>query len=344
MMPSRWQCLIFLTALAVILQSARAEAGVTLERVRQNSQLRCGVSEGLEGFSLKDGDGVWRGIDADFCRAVAAAVLGDPDRVRFVPLAPPARFAALKLDKIDLLSRNTTYTFNREVDLGLSFAGILYYDHQAVMVPKRSNIRRLRDLKGTSICVVKSSTHEINLADYFAERRWHYTPVVVNTLEEGKNAFFTGRCLAYTSDASQLTTIRLNAPKDFGQLVILPDILSKEPLGPVVTRGDEEWMTLVKWVLFALIEAEEQGISQANARFQYAENADSSVQALLGVTSTPGKAFGIGNDWVVRVVESVGNYGEMFERNVGRGSQLKIDRGLNRLWYRGGLMYSPPIR
>jgi len=343
-MSARKLLLLLAPALLIASSPFPAEAGVTMDKVRKSSQLRCGVSEGnLEGFSFKDGSGRWQGLDADFCRAVAAAVLGDPENVKFVPLATPARFAALKMGTIDLLSRNTTYTFSREADLGLHFAGILYYDHQAVMVPRSSKVRRLSDLKDASICIIKGTTTEVNLADFFASKKLRYKPMLFNSGEEAAQAFFAKSCQAISSDASKLVVMGIKSPKGAQQFRVLPDSIAKEPLGPAVRGGDEEWLRLVKWVLFALIEAEEQGVSRMNARFQFYENADLSVQALLGASNGSGRALGLQDGWVVQVVEAAGNYGEMFDRNVGRQSRLKLDRGLNRLWTKGGLMYSPPL-
>jgi len=321
-----------------------AEAGTTLGKIHKSKQLRCGVSEGLEGFSSRDSDGRWRGLDADFCRAAAAAVLGDPEKVEFVPLATSAQFPALKTGTIDLLSCNTTYTFSREVDLGLHFAGILYYDQQAVMVPRRSKVRRVSDLSGATICVVKGTAAELNLTNYFNRRSLRYTPLAFDSEGEAKAAFLEGRCQAISAGASKLTTLGMRSQKGSKQFRMLADTVGKEPLGPVIRAGDEEWLSLVKWVLFALIEAEEQGVSRFNARFQYSENADLSVQVLLGADAELGKGLGIKNNWVLRVIEAAGNYGEIFERNVGRKSRLKLDRGLNRLWSKGGLMYAPPFR
>ena len=320
------------------------EAGATLDKIRKSRQLRCGVSEGkIEGFSFRDGNGRWQGIDADFCRAVAAAVLGDAEQVKFVPLATSARFPALKLDTIDLLARNTTYTFSREAEMGLHFAGILYFDYQAVIVPSRSKVRRISDLDGATICVIQGTTSETNLTDFFTTRKIRYVPLTLPSEEEAGKAFLEGRCQAASSDASKLSILRARTPKGNDKFRILPDIIAKEPLGPVIKKGDEEWLTVVKWVLFALIEAEEQGVSRYNARFQHDENADRFVQDLLGVSNSAGRALGLSDDWAVQVIEAAGNYGEMFERNVGRQSRLKLDRGLNSHWTKGGLMYSPPL-
>jgi general L-amino acid transport system substrate-binding protein len=321
---------------------APAHAGETLARVQSNSVVRCGVSEGIAGFSVKDVSGRWTGMDADFCRAVAAAALGDGEKVAFVSLFASARFPALKSNQIDLLARNTTQTLGREANIGTHFAGILYYDGQSFLVPAGSRVQQVRDLDGASICVLKESTHVVHLADYFKAQGLNYQPIIVESVPQARDEFFAGRCQAYTSDASTLAAIRMQAAGGPDRFRILPDRISKEPLGPVVNRGDEQWATLVKWVLLALIEAEERGITRANLRKVLETTADPAVQAFLG--SGYAKALGISPGWVVRVVETVGNYGEMFERNLGSGSPLKIERGLNRLWNQGGLMYSPPFR
>ena len=340
--PFVWAALTICT-IGVALIPASADAGDTLARVKSRKVLRCGVSEGLIGFSVKDPAGEWTGLDVDFCRAVAAAV-GERVKVQFVPLFASARFPALQADEIDLLVRNTTWTLGREAFLGVQFAGILFYDGQGFMVPRRGKVRRIADLKGATICVVKGTTSEQNLADYFRAHGWTYQPLVLESVAEIRDALVSGRCQAYTSDASQLASVRMEVPEGTKRYTILPDLISKEPLGPVVRRGDEEWFTLVRWVLLALIQAEELGITRENVRALRDTSTDPVVQRLLGKTGGFGKALGVDNDWVVRVVGTVGNYGEMFERNLGRESVLNLERGLNRLWTQGGLMYAPPFR
>jgi general L-amino acid transport system substrate-binding protein len=329
-------------ACAIALLPAQALAGEILARVQANGVVRCGVSEGIAGFSIKDVRGRWTGMDADFCRAVAAAALGDGEKVTFIPLFASARFPALKANQIDLLARNTTQTLGREANIGTHFAGILYYDGQSFLVPAESRVQQVRDLDSASICVLKESTHVVHLADYFKAHGWGYQPVVVESVTQARDEFFAGRCQAYTSDASTLAAIRILAAGGPDGFRILPERISKEPLGPVVNRGDEQWATLVKWVLLALVEAEERGITRANVRKVLETTTDPAVQAFLG--GGYAKALGIRSGWVVRVVEAAGNYGEMFERNLGSASPLKIERGLNRLWNQGGLMYSPPFR
>lgn len=329
--------------LLIALVPASAGAGETLARVHSREVVRCGVSEGLVGFSIKDAAGRYTGLDADFCRAVAAAALGDPEKVTFVPLFASARFPALCAGEIDLLARNTTWTLGREAGLGVSFAGTLYYDGQGFMVPHASGVTKIADLNGATICVEKGTTHEPNLADYFQTQGWTYQPLVIESVTEVARAFFAGRCLAYTSDRSQLAAIRVQAPPGREAYDILPDQISKEPLAPAVRQGDQEWFTLVRWSLFALLAAEEQGITRANVRAKMSSESAPALQRFLA-NGGYGKALGTSPEWAVRVVESVGNYGEMFDRNLGGQSPLKLERGLNRLWTQGGLMYAPPLR
>jgi general L-amino acid transport system substrate-binding protein len=339
-----WMALsAFAAMVAIALLSLPAVAGETLAGVRARKVLRCGVSEGLIGFSFKDPAGQWTGLDADFCRAVAAAV-DKRVKVEFVPLFASARFPALQAGEIDLLCRNTTWTLGREAFLGVQFAGVLLYDGQGFMVPRKSKLRRISGLKGATICVLKGATSEPNLADYFGTRGWKYKPLVVESVTEARDALVSGACQAYTSDEIQLASVRMQVEDGTTKFVILPDLISKEPLGPVVRRGDEEWFTLVKWVRFALIQAEELGITRENVRALKDTSTDPAVTRFLGKAGGFGKALGVDNDWVVRLVERVGNYGQMFERNLGRESVLKLDRGLNRLWNQGGLMYAPPFR
>jgi general L-amino acid transport system substrate-binding protein len=332
-------CHLLLAAL-----SLTAQAGETLDLVKSRGRLRCGVSEGIAGFSERDASGRWTGLDADFCRAVAAAVLGDEGKVVFVPLKASERFPALQNRTIDLLLRNTTWTLGREAGLKVQFPGILFYDGQAFMVPKKSNIQKVAQLNGATVCVEKGTTHVQNLADFFAARGMKVTPLIVDSAIDVASAFFAGRCRAYTSDASQLAAVRLRAPGGPDSFDILNERISKEPLGPAMRRGDDDWATLVRWVLFALIAAEEAGITRDNVDAILKETRDPVLRRALGIEGGFGKALGAREDWAVRVLSAVGNYGEMFERNVGHGSVLKLDRGLNRLWTQGGLLYCPPLR
>ena len=327
--------ILAVTAVLVIALASFATAGDTVAQIKTRGSLRCGVSEGIAGFSTQDKSGRLSGFDADFCRAVAAAALSDAEKVSFTPLRASERFPALKLGRIDLLVRQTTWTLQREAALRVNFAGILYYDGQGFMVPA-AGAKSISQLNGATICVEKGTTHERNLADYFAARRLRVKPVVVDSTAGVADEFFAGRCKAYTSDASQLAAVRVRAAKPQAWS-ILSERISKEPLGPCVRRGDDDWLTLVRWVLFALVAAEEKGITQKTAL-------ESTAARLLGNDAEIDKALGVEPGWAVRAVRSGGNYGEIFERNLGKQSPLKLERGLNRLWKDGGLMYAPPLR
>lgn len=320
-----------------------AHAGAVLDAVKSRGVLHCGVSEGIPGFSERDASGRWRGLDVDFCRAVAAAVLSDAEKVQFFPLKASTRFPALQIRKVDLLARNTTWTFTREAVLKVQFPAVLFYDGQGFLVPAASGITKPAELNGATVCVEKGTTHERNLLNYFGRRGLQVTPLVIDSAKDVAEAFFMGRCRAYTGDASQLYAARLRAPGGPQGYAILPERISKEPLAPVVWGGDPEWTTAVRWVLYALIFAEEQGITRANA--DAAATAEKGPYALLSgeARSLLMKSFGLPPGWAVRAIKAVGNYGELYERNVGRDSPLNIERGLNRLWSEGGLMYAPPI-
>jgi general L-amino acid transport system substrate-binding protein len=326
---------------AVACGSAHAAAGDTLAQVKTRGTLRCGVSEGIAGFSIKDAAGRWTGLDADFCRAVAAAALGDANKVTFIPLRASERFPALQARTIDLLARNTTWTMVREAAIKVQFAGILFYDGQGFMVPSKSGVKSAAGLKNATVCVQKNTTSARHLAHYSGERGLGMKLLVIDSAVEVADAFFAGRCGAFTSDASQLAAARSRVPGGAQAYLILPERISKEPLGPAVRGGDDDWLTLVRWTLFALVAAEEAGVTRENIRERLR---DPAVQRALGAGEEFGKMLGTDRDWAVRVVESAGNYGEMFERNVGSASPLKLQRGLNRLWTKGGLMYAPPTR
>jgi general L-amino acid transport system substrate-binding protein len=320
---------------------AQAAPGETLAQVRARDTLRCGVSEGIAGFSVKDAAGRWSGLDIDFCRAVAAAALGDAGKATFVPLAASARFPALKSGGVDLLSRNTTWTVGREAGLKLMFAGVLLYDGQAFMVPAKGGARTLAALKGATVCVEKGTTSAQNLAEFSLARGLGIQPLVIDSVVGVADAFFAGKCRALTSDASQLAAARLRAPAGPQAFTILSERISQEPVGPVVRQGDDDWFILVRWVLFALVNAEESGITRDSLGKRLR---DPAVLRALGANEELGKALGTDAGWSVRAVQSAGNYDEMFERNIGHGSPLKLERGLNNLWSRGGLMYAPPMR
>jgi general L-amino acid transport system substrate-binding protein len=322
----------------------QARAGDTLDKIRLRGELWCGVCDNQTGFAAQDASGRWNGIDADFCRALAAAALGDPEKVRFVPLISSARFPALKAADIDILVRSTTWTLSREAGLELAFAGTLYHDFQSIMVRSGSSFQRVEDLRGATIAVVKGTTHEAVLKQLSAEQGLGLQLHLFETQQEAGKAFFAGKCEILTGDGTDLAIMRMNAPGGPDKYTILPGRLHKEPLGPAVRRGDEELFTLVKWVLFALIEAEEQGITQQNAATMQNTSKSPYIQELLGKEDNMGALLGVDRDWVVRILRAVGNYGEIFDRNLGAKSPLKIDRGYNRLWKDGGLLISPPFR
>ena len=321
-----------------------AHGGETLSGVKARGVVRCGVSEGIPGFSARDASGRWRGMDADFCRALAAAVLGDGEKVRFVPLKSSQRFPALQAGMVDILSRNTTCTLGREAGLKVLFPGFIYFDGQAFMVPASSRIREIRQLHGATICVEKGTTHEQYLNDYFAAHGMSSRHLVIDSSKGVADAFFAGRCAAYTSDASQLAAARLAVPGGQQRFAILPERITKEPIGPVVRRGDDDWYTLVRWVLFVLIAAEETGVTAHNAATMRTTAPNPALRRTLGVGGGFGSVLGVDNEWAFRAIKSVGNYGEMYERNLGKLSPLKLNRGLNRLWTDGGIMYAPPLR
>ena len=320
-----------------------AQAGKTLDGVKARGQLVCGVNTSGPGFSNADSQGRWTGLDVDFCRAVAAAVLSDASKVKFVPLNSQQRFTSLQAGEIDVLSRNSTWTLTRDASLGVVFAGINYFDGQGFMVPKNLKIDSAKKMNGATVCVQAGTTSEKNVADYFGANAMKYKPVVFDTAEAITSAFFAGRCQVYTTDMSDLAGARTKAP-NADDYVILPQVISKEPLGPSVRRGDDEWFQIVRWTLFAMLEAEEDALTQANVDQQKTTNKDPGVQRFLGVSEDTGKLLGLDKEWAYRIVKQVGNYGESFERNLGPNTPVKLPRGVNNLWTKGGLMYAPPIR
>ena len=333
---------IYTALAALLLSGTAASAATTLEIVKQRGTLQCGVSQGVAGFSAPDDQGNWTGFDVDFCRAVAAAVLGDPAKVKFVPLSTKERFTALQSGEVDLLSRQTTWTLSRDVDMGMSFVGVMYYDGQAFMTRKDLNVKSAKELEGASICTETGTTTEQNMADYFSANGVKYSVVTFERPDQTIQAFGTGRCDVYTTDASALYAQRLALP-DPDKYVVLPDVISKEPLGPAVRQGDDQWFKIVRWTMFALTEAEEQGITKANVA-EIAEKGNSTQKRFLGQDSEAGKELGLDMTWTAKAIAAVGNYGEIFERNLGASSPLKIERGLNNLWNKGGLLYAPPAR
>jgi len=320
-----------------------AHAGKTLDGIKARGQVVCGVHTGLAGFSAADSSGKWAGLDVDVCRAIAAAVLGDGEKVKYVPLPAQARFTALQSGEIDVLSRNTTFTLTRDASLGLNQTAVTYYAGQGFMVPTKSKIKSAKQLKGQTVCVQSGTTTEKNLTDYSKANGLNVKPVVFEKLEAVEGAYFSGRCIAYTTDASGLASVRNKSAKNPADHIILPEIISKEPLGPLVRRGDDEWFAIVKWVIYGLMEAEEYGIAQANVD-SMKSSTDPVVGRILGTTEDTGKLLGLDKEWLARAIKTTGNYGEIFERNVGPKSPLQLPRGLNNQWNKGGLMYAYPVR
>ncbi len=333
-----------LTFAAALLVGVTTAQAATLDTVRQRGAVSCGVNVGLGGFSMPDSKGVWRGLDVDACRAVAAAVFGDAEKVRYVPTTGTSRFAALQSGEIDILARNTTFTYVRDATIGLRMVLVNFYDGQGFLVPKASKVEHLPDLAGGTICMLQGSTHELNLADWMKQHHTEFHIVLLDTTDVLIKTMLSGRCDAASSDSSNLASIRgagVPNPDDF---VILPDRISKEPLGPMVRRSDDQWLDIVRWSMMAMLEAEELGVTSANVDQMLAESANPTVQRLLGKTGEFGKMMGLDNAWAFNVIKQVGNYGESYERNVGKGSSLKLDRGPNALWTQGGLMYAIPFR
>jgi general L-amino acid transport system substrate-binding protein len=322
--------------------SAQAASAQTLKAVKDRGQLSCGVSQGLPGFSTPDDKGNWTGLDVDICRAIAAAIFNDATKIKFVPLSAKDRFTALQSGEIDVLSRNTTWTLSRDTSLGASFTGVTYYDGQGFLVKKSLKVNSALELNSASVCVQTGTTTEQNLADYFKGNNMKYEVIAFGTADETIKAYESGRCDVFTSDVSQLYAERLKVanPADH---VVLPEVISKEPLGPMVRHGDDQWFDVVKWTLFAMVGAEELGITQKNVD-EMAKSDKPELKRVFGTDGNLGEQLGLTKDWVSRIVKATGNYGESFERNVGSGSKLGIARGLNNLWNKGGIQYSPPIR
>jgi general L-amino acid transport system substrate-binding protein len=331
-----------LPALALSLAFGAAQAGETLDAVKGKGFVQCGVSTGLPGFSVADDKGNWGGLDVDVCKAVAAAVFGDASKVKFSPLTAKERFTALQSGEIDVLSRNTTWTLTRDSNLGLNFAGVNYYDGQGFLVNKNLGVKSAKELDGASVCIQAGTTTELNLADYFRANGMKYEPITYDTSDETVKGFEAGRCDVLTSDQSQLYALRIKLSKP-GSAMVLPEVISKEPLGPVVRQGDDDWFNIVRWSLFAMVAAEELGVSMKNVD-QMKSSKDPNVRRLLGLEGIKGEGLKLSDDWAYNIVKQVGNYGEAFERNVGSGSALKISRGLNAQWNNGGIQYAPPIR
>ncbi|MDP3888033.1 MAG: amino acid ABC transporter substrate-binding protein [Hydrogenophaga sp.] len=327
---------------AAALMSLPAHAGKTVDAIKARGQLVCGVNVGLAGFSAADSNGNWSGLDVDYCKAVAAALLGDATKVKWVPLTAQQRFTALQSGEVDILSRNTTNTLSRDASLGLHFVGVNYYDGQGFLVNK-GKITSAKQLKGATVCVQSGTTTEKNLTDFSRAHKLNIKAVVFEKLEASTGAYFAGRCQAYTTDASGLASIRAKEAKVPTDHVILPDLISKEPLGPMIRRGDDDFFAITKWVLNGLIEAEEYGITQANVD-QMKTSTDPQVGRMLGSTEDLGKHLGLDKEWLARSIKAVGNYGEKFERNVGPKTAINLPRGKNNLWSAGGFMYAAPLR
>jgi general L-amino acid transport system substrate-binding protein len=333
--------LVFALAIVAGL-SAQSATAQTLKTVKDRGMLSCGVSQGLPGFSSPDDKGNWTGLDVDVCRAIAVTIFNDPTKVKFVPLSAKDRFTALQSGEIDVLSRNTTWTLSRDTTLGANFTGVTYYDGQGFIVKKSLKVNSALELNSASVCVQTGTTTEQNLADYFKGNNMKYEVIAFGTADEAVKAYESGRCDVFTTDVSGLYAERLKLanPADH---VVLPEVISKEPLGPMVRHGDDQWFDLVKWVLFAMINAEELGITQKNID-EMAKSDKPELRRALGSDGNLGEQLGLTKDWVIRIVKAVGNYGEAFDRNVGSGSKLGIARGLNQLWTKGGIQYAPPIR
>jgi general L-amino acid transport system substrate-binding protein len=327
-------------SLAASAELANAQSAATFDAIKARGVVNCGVNTGLAGFAAPDSQGVWRGLDVDLCRAVAAAMFGDATRVRFVPTTAQQRFTALQSGEVDMLSRNSTWTLSRDTSLGLDFVGINFYDGQGFMVKRSLGVNSAKELNGATVCVQPGTTTELNLTDWFRANNMRFTPVVIERLEEVNAAFFAGRCDALTTDVSGLASVRASQGPRAEEFVILPEVISKEPLGPVVRHGDNRWADLVRWAHFAMVEAEELGLTSANID-QHLTSTNPAIQRFVGATGGLGEMLGADNRWAYNIVKQVGNYSESFERNV---KPLGIQRGVNALWTKGGLMYSPPIR
>ncbi|HSI41065.1 MAG TPA: amino acid ABC transporter substrate-binding protein [Xanthobacteraceae bacterium] len=331
----------FALAASFGLAAAGAQAA-KLDQIKSKGFVQCGVSQGLPGFSNPDDKGNWTGLDVDFCRALAAAIFNDAGKVKFTPLSAKDRFTALQSGDIDVLSRNTTWTITRDTSLGLNFTGVTYYDGQGFLIRKDKKINSALELSGASVCTQTGTTTEQNVADYFRANKMQYEVIAFATADETIKAFDSGRCDVYTTDRSGLAAerLKLTNPDEF---IVLPEIISKEPLGPVVSHGDDQWFDIVKWALYAQINAEEAGITSKNVD-EMLKSANPDIKRILGTEGKYGEGLGLTNDWAYRIVKLVGNYGEMYDRNVGPATPLKLERGTNALWSKGGLQYAPPIR
>jgi general L-amino acid transport system substrate-binding protein len=335
-------CKLLSTAAVAAAISTGAAAG-TLDDVKAKGFVQCGVSQGVPGFSNADDKGNWTGIDVDVCRAVAAAIFGDAQKVKFTPLSAKERFTALQSGEIDILSRNTTWTYTRDVSLGLDFTATNFYDGQGFMVRKDLGVESALDLDGATVCTEQGTTTELNMADFFRKHNMSYVPVVVQKADEAVSAYDSGRCDVYTTDKSGLAAHRTKL-KNPSNNIILPETISKEPLGPVVRHGDNQWKDLVTWVMYVQVNAEEMGITSKNVAKVKADAKDPGIRRLLGAEGNMGDSLGLNADWAYNVIAEVGNYGEEFERNLGKDTALNLPRAINNLWNNGGIMYAPPVR
>jgi len=322
--------------------SAQTASAQTLKTIKDRGLLSCGVTQGVPGFSSPDDKGNWTGLDVDICRAIAAAVFNDPTKIKFVPLSSKDRFTALQSGEIDVLSRTTTWTLSRDTSLGANFAGVTYYDGQGFLVKKSLKVNSALELNSASVCVQTGTTTELNLADYFKGNNMKYEVIAFTTNDETIKAYESGRCDVFTTDVSGLYADRLKLANP-AEHIVLPEVISKEPLGPMVRHGDDQWLDIVKWTLFAMITAEELGITQKNVD-EKAKSDNPELKRVFGTDGNLGEQLGLTKDWVTRIVKAVGNYGESFDRNVGPGSKLGIARGMNNLWNKGGIQYAPPMR
>lgn len=333
---------LFAALAGLLLAGTAAQAQTTLERVKQRGQLICGTSTGIAGFSMADGQGNWSGLDVDVCRALAAAIFDDPAKIKFIPLASKDRLTALQSGEIDVLPRTTTWTLSRDAGQGLNFTAVNYYDGQGFQVRAKSGVKSVKELNGASICTVQGTTNELNLSDYFRVNKMKYEVVAFQGIDETVKAYESGRCDAISTDMSQLVSYRLKMT-DPAEHVLLPEVISKEPIGPYVRQGDDEWFDIVRWTVFALVNAEELGVTKANhAEMLKSENPE--IRRLLGVEGKFGAGLGLTPDWIARIVRHVGNYGESYERNLGSGSRINLPRGINNLWSKGGIQFAPPVR
>jgi general L-amino acid transport system substrate-binding protein len=343
-MPRKWVSAAFVVGFAASLScAAPAVAGPTLDKVKQAGALTCGVPTGIPGFAQPDNQGKYAGFDVDICRAISAALFGEPDKVKYVPLTAQQRFTALQSGEVDILSNNTTWTLSRDTQLGLNFGPVVFYDGQGFMVPKKLNVKTAKELNGATICVQPGTTTELNLADYFRGNKMEFKPVVIEKLDEIYAAFFSGRCDVMTGDGSALAAQRIGRASNPEDYVVLAERISKEPLAPVVRHGDEEWHDIVDWVVYAMMDAEEKGITQKNVD-EMAKSEAPDIKRMLGGTPGMGKALGLDEKWAYNAIKLVGNYGEIFDKHLGLGSPLKLERGYNNLWTKGGLIYAMPIR